>query len=357
MPNEHEPLPQDQPDLTPGRLCDADAAALDAILDARRMGSETGPMPPGLSDRSPKVRSLMALLDQCPASCAEADEPCIEATLAAVNQARQRERFAQQVQMMSTPPRTLGLSLRQAISAAAIVLIGASLLLPVLSRSREVAQRTACAGNLSLFSRAVSGYATDNLGHLPRYDVTPGMRWLDFGDGAFGDRTPTRSAPVRSNSAHLFILVYDGYLSLDSLACPSLDTAQRGQLRAGQLDWRHPAEVSYSYQNQYSDEPIVLSDNPGLAILADKNPIFVPHPSGKRLMQHHDVSLNAPSPTHGQKGQNVTFANGSVAWMTSPETPGINGNEMDNIWTIRGVSRYTGTEALARPAFDSFLAP
>ena len=118
-----------------------------------------------------------------------------EAERAHVQEARQRQRFAQQVEALTggSSGRFLGADL---LAVAAMMLIGASLLLPVLNRMRADARQAACAGNLAVAGTAFGRYATDHGHTLPRGKVRPGtVRW------SVGQPEQPEGL-VQSNSAH-----------------------------------------------------------------------------------------------------------------------------------------------------------
>ncbi|MEM1212139.1 MAG: hypothetical protein AAGI68_07555 [Planctomycetota bacterium] len=367
----HDPNPNPPSQPNQASLHPDDAAVLDARIDARAAGNAAGPLPPGSADRAPRVDAVLQLLDHANTAEASPADDLAQRTLDRVLQERQRLRFAQQIDLFRQPNRGIGLNLRQVLSAAAILLIGASLLLPVLSRSQADAARRACLTNLGALGQAFSQYAAANKDELPRYRTTPGTDWYHVGHD-FDRSTP--NAAVRSNTANLFILAHDGYTTLNTLACPAHTTPAGGDLGPQATDWSRPEQVSYSYQNQFRAEPVRLSAVPQLAILADKNPLFrvesqpgdsrtADRPRTVRFRVNVSIRRNAASPTHGGRGQNVLFANASADWLESPTTPttrsASRAQQLDHIWTSAAATShtdYTGSE-LPVDASDSFLVP
>lgn len=354
-PIDHSDTSAEQPVVR--SLCPADAEALDALIAARALGRELGPMPPGSAERTERLAALLRLLE--PEAAADAPDDhraCAEQAVAAITAARQRERFAQQVQMLASPRRGLGVSFGQIAATAAVFLVGISLLIPTLERNRAESRRIACQGNLAQAGMALGSYAADHGGVLPRGPVQPGEVWWNVGQNA-GNRNTAAGHAWHSNSAHLYILVRQGYISADRLACPENPAAPApGRLTAQQRDWPSPQAVSYSYQNQYTAKPIHLDQDPSLAVLADKNPLFVARDG--RLSFDAAASPITPSRMHGNRGQNVLTAQGSVAWtirplITHPHTADGTNIE-DNIWVLHGVSVYTGQPGRND---DSFLVP
>ncbi|MEM6393606.1 MAG: hypothetical protein AAF797_12600 [Planctomycetota bacterium] len=367
--NPPEPSPSSQ------SLHPDDAAILDARIAARAAGQSTGPLPPGSADRAPRVDAVLALLDQAQSAEPAPADDLAQRTLDQVLQDRQRLRFAQQVDLFRQPNRGLGISLRQLLSAAAILLIGASLLLPVLSRSQADAARRACLTNLGALGQAFSSYAASNKDQLPRHRTTPGSDWYHVGH-EFNRSAP--NATVRSNTANLFILAHDGYTTLNTLACPSYGSPAGGDLGPQATDWSRPEQVSYSYQNQFHAEPVRLGSVARMAILADKNPLFLiqsqtaedryaDRPRTVRFRVNLKLQRDAPSPAHGGRGQNVLFSDATADWLESPTTPTTSttptassrAEQLDHIWTSAASTphtRYTGSELPVGPG-DSFLVP
>jgi hypothetical protein len=90
-----------------------------------------------------------------------------------------------------------------------------------------------------------------------------------------------------------------------------------------------------------------------MALLADKNPLFVPRDPrfGPGLTYDDRLPETSASPFHRSQGQNVLIGDGHVFWSTRPVLP--NG---DNIWLAGDLKRYYGDETPAGPN-DSFLVP
>ena len=352
-----------------------DAEALDAVLTARAAGAGAGLGLAGGGERTAKVTALLGLLDRDqPTATTAPDADLAQRTADAVHQARQRERFAQQIDMLSQGPRSAGVSMRQVAAAAAVFLLGVSLLLPMLERTRASSQQAACASNLGLAGMAFNSYAADHGGVLPRGKSQPGSPWWNVGlpNAVLPDGT------VLSNSAHLYTLVRSGYITPDKLACRTNAYApSNGQMTVQNLDWSTPMAVSYSYQNQFTPEALRIEDaRPTLAVLADKNPLFVPR--NGRIIFDETVAPDAPSRLHGNRGQNVLAIDGHASWTTTPtfgdageveggrhpspdaeDASGVSGGG-DNFWRVAGKRddyRYRGDELPAGVARDAFLVP
>ena len=338
-------------------LGDDDAAAVDAVLAA---GGGAGPVPPGLGERAARARQVFGLLErakQAPGDdrhqvaagaeveTAEGGDALVQRTLAAVAAQRQRERFAAQVAMYAEPRRTLGVGWRQILTSAAVLLVGVSLLFPALDNQRQRGQQAACMGNLGLAGQQMNAYAVDHAGMLPRGPV--GDSWIKAGQADAVDET----GRYQSNSAHLYLLIREAYVAPERLACASNSYATTGLPGSGQRDWASPAAISYSYQNQYTPQPIRVQQSlPQLAVLADKNPLFVVERG--RLVFDPQTPRDARTTLHRARGQNILTLDGRVRWNQAP-TIGD-----DNVWQIAGHrGAYHGNEAPADAQRDSFLVP
>jgi len=339
------PIPQ-----VPRTLSEEDVRALDALLAARGTGADTGPTPPGLGERTEKLTELFGLLEQDQPADPPAD--LTARTMQAIQAQQQRKRFADQVQMLSGGDagaaagagRSLNFEWRQLLTAAAVFLIAASLLIPVMQRQRADAMRAVGAGRLLSVGHGMASYATDNLGQMPRGNIRPGDTWIEVGN----------NDAARSNSAHLFKLFALGYVGIEDLTCPENDHVDTSRIHPTDKDWYSPAAVSFSYQNQYTSNLLRLHDNPTMAVLADRNPLF--EVVDGQIVFNPNTSALAPSRAHRGTGQNVLTADGAAGWRTRPLHGGHGVHAEDNFWTARGVDFYTGTETPAEPG-DSFLVP
>jgi len=331
-------------------LCPDDCLALDAILENGSLrittGQETGPDLPNAEaralQRAVKIQALGSLLDRSGHETVPHD--LVTRTLESVREAQQKRRFAQQVQALGVS-RPARFQWGELMTVAAVLLIAASLIWPVMERVRSDARRVACANNLAIAGQAFGRYASDHGGVMPRGKTKPGTIWWNVG---------ARSQPdglIHSNSAHLYILVRAKYINPDWLRCPDNPSGQ-GHMDASMHDWRRFESVSYSYQNQYTRQAIRLDQLPEMAILADKNPLFVSRADGAEgLIYRSDADPSSPSIFHKQQGQNILTSSLRVIWKAKPVGP--NG---DNIWLIKGVSAYRGVEA-PHAVDDSFLVP
>lgn len=328
-------------------LSEDDGRALDALLEARALGADRGPVPAGLGERTDRVARLLSLLD-----ADEVEGPSSQLTartLEAIRSRQQRARFTEQVQMLAGPRRSLDVDWRQLATAAAVFILGAALLMPVMDRQQADSRRIVGAGRLAQAGVAISSYAADNRGQMPRGEVRPGSVWWNV-----GQPVPVNGQGAGSNSAHLYRLINKGYTNAVTLTCPENQFADNEALTPYHNDWTGPRAVSFSYQNQYRPQMLRLEEAPSRAILADRNPLF--DAEGDRIVFRDRVPLTAVSRAHRGAGQNVLTADGKVTFQVRPLVDLFGSEQDDNIWTANGVDFYHGTE-LPADALDSFLVP
>jgi hypothetical protein len=234
------------------------------------------------------------------------------------------------------------------LSVAAVLLIGASVLWPVFSTVRDGARRAICEANMLEVSRAFGGYSMDNDEMLPM--VTAGFGsapWWDVGHD-----------PRRSNSANLYALARERYVGLEALACPGNPDAITAPRSPDARDWARLEELSYSYRVMAAPERELWGQPDQLVLVADRSPVIL------RAVRGQTVYPFESSPNHGGRGQHGLLADGSARWMESPVLA-----SGDNIWlpkpieiVIDVVSRRAGIEPLQgteAPADrqDSFVGP
>ncbi|NJL31596.1 MAG: hypothetical protein HC898_08170 [Phycisphaerales bacterium] len=329
----------------PATLSPADAQALDMLLEA----SPASAAPQHNDPRVQQLKQILELLDQHPVMDPSAD--LTQKVLGKIKEEEQRRELAMQIQSLAAP--TVAFRWREMFAVAAVLLMGLSVLWPTLAASREEARRLACQYNLGLTGMAMARYATDHQGLMPRTASLPSASWASVGmshGSADTNRTIANRQQI-SNPAHLFLLARQGYITPQTMACP--DNSQAPQhFAADSTDWPNAPAVSFSYQNQLTPKPLRLDRSPDLAVLADKNPLFVATRHDPRLVVFRtDLQPASPSPSHKLRGQNILFASGATLWNDQPVT-----RSGDNIWTAQGVRNYIGTESPTHED-DSFLVP
>lgn len=347
MPDRHE-----QRDEMPRTLKPEDAEVLDAILEARSYGADVGPLPPGSAKRAEKLRGVLQLLEKMPVESVPSD--ITDRTLESIRNARQRARFAEQIDMLKFGSASSGgfnINMRQAASAAAILIIGISLLLPTLSRGKHESQRIACASNMALMGRGLSEYATAHNGYLPRTTHDP----MDLDHMALLENGlyPRVAYPkARPNSANLFLLLKNSFVDAEHAFCPGLGKPDE-LINDDGTDFASAEAVPFSYQNQVTAPSLQMQElKADHALLADRNPLFVIR--NGRFLFDENRSPNSCSDAHAIPGQNVLTAGLSVRWTVRPVVH-PDKNIDDNIWIAQAVKLLEAEEHAAE--HDAFLTP
>jgi len=288
-------------------LCNADEDALEAWMMSR---GDLSRVPAAVRERAGVHESIRHLLTHTQPASTGVD--LVEATLARVQQAVD----AQDDRLRISSHRSLRLS--DIISVAAVMLLAASILLPVLSSVRSEARKALCQSNLTRVAEALGIYAGANDSSLPMATAGFGGRpWIDVG-----------SSPERSNSANLYVLVRNHFSPLSDLACPGNPSAPTSALPPDAMDWRHLREVSYSYQVQDGRARRMWHLDPSLPIIADRSPVIL------QIVLRDPIVPEARSPNHSSRGQHIIRADASVDWIQSPVT-----QSGDNIWLPRPIEQ------------------
>jgi hypothetical protein len=237
----------------------------------------------------------------------------------------------------------LGGSLRDIIAIAALIVLVVGLGVPGMFHLRERQQRLGCSWNLARLGSGLQQYASAFGGSLPFIGWNAGDSWQTSDD--------PRVATV-PNRRHVYPLLRMAFVADPRVfVCPSQQHIPMPMAEVGRHnDFLEGRNVSYAYQNMAGVRPSA-NDDPRLPILADENPLFadgVPLFDASRLLRMDAARAN--SHAHGGAGQNILTLRGEVKWTTTP-LAGINN---DSIWTLDGVTEYTGREGPASAA-DSHL--
>lgn len=295
-------------------LSQADADALESWIMSH---GDMSRVPSAVRERAKMHEAIRSLVADTPVHAAGRSRlELVEATLSGVENS-----IENQTDRMRVGPRR-SLRLADVISVAAVLLLSASILFPVLGTMRSEARKGLCEANLTRVAQALGIYAGSNDSSLP-------MATAGFGGGSWID---VGSSPERSNSANLYVLVRGHYVPLADLACPGNPLATTNETDAQARDWRRLEEVSYSYQVQDGRPERVWNLDPSRPIIADRSPVVL------QIVRRDAINPEALSPNHGTRGQHVIRNDGAVAWLKSPVL-----ESGDNIWLPRQVE-----EAVAR---------
>ena len=276
-------------------------------------------------------------------------------------------------------------TLIELLVVVAIIALLISILLPSLSRAREITKRAVCTSNAKGIGTGMKVYSNDNRDFFPvsifreANDPAPEITNVTFvkqmaenitllvTGGSDADKL-TNVHPSRS----LFLLVVDGTCTAKQFICPSsgdqdddLRNKSGSQYVASQpgitrFDFRGYPYLSYGYQLPYGSKAQPNENmDPRMVLLADKGPWFRVGETTDDWLTHDDV-VEPPgqgeqlvydgastetdvlamdndrwrpynSRNHGQEGQNCLFQDGHSTFQKKP----ITGVNFDNIYTYQ----------------------
>ncbi len=230
-------------------------------------------------------------------------------------------------------------SFRELATVASVILILSAIFIPSLRQSRRQRNAVLCASQVGQIGSALQTYANSYNGYLPvPYGSSP--RWL-----------PAPGEPVSSNSTAMYRLVKLKIIEPVMFQCPSV--GQNSFVILERMnDFPSGKYVHYSYQYSLGPGDLAIH-NPALkgsagrmVILADMTPLFR---NGQFQPERvHDTT----SSNHDHRGQNVLYLDMHVNWANTASA----GVGDDNIFLVKGVYDYKGTEAPQDPS-DTFLMP
>lgn len=228
-------------------------------------------------------------------------------------------------------------NLREIVAAAAMIVLMVGVAAPSLLHLRERGQRMACSANLAALGMGVQQYAATYGSSLPFTGWNSRASWAPSQDPGI---------MLVPNRRHLYPLLQKDFIAHPRLfLCPSnggapmpIDQVHRCN------DFLDDANLSYTYFNMAGRRPS-SEDNPDLPVMSDQNPVFGESTSFLGKFAFRDRA-QSNSPSHGGAGQNILVLGGYVKWVKTPDA-GVDG---DNIWTLQGVSTYTGREGPASAA-------
>jgi prepilin-type N-terminal cleavage/methylation domain-containing protein len=274
-------------------------------------------------------------------------------------------------------------TLIELLVVVAIIALLISILLPSLSRAREITKRAVCASNARGIGQGCKIYANDNFEAWPTAPYTysanntnPSNTGINY-IGALGAdiSTDERTSPITQvhPSRSLFLLVIDGTTTTKQFICPSSSDSE-DDLRNGppggtqtasqpginRFDFKAYTHLSYGYQFPYGLRSAQPSENLDARqiVMADKSPYFqqattsignwiFPDAVDTQLSGNqppvetdgntgadllnlaNDRWTGANSQNHGGEGQNCLYQDGHVTFEKRP----IVGVNFDNIYT------------------------
>jgi len=253
---------------------------------------------------------------------------------------------------------------------------------------RELAFRTMCGANLATLGKAMLVYANDYEEELPRSGGRSNQWVSQIHAWNAADRFAAFALPRDGSSSgqvtvtsNLYLLIKYAGVSPKDFICRSDIGAREFKLQDAPAAFElidawdfgpwadsvnNPSQhCSYAYHVPFGGYALTTDRNPGLAVLADRNPwmnpdrVYDPNAGWGRYVpdqlnpEDPDQALLGNSDTHHWEGQNVLFLNGQVSF----ETRATCGIDQDNIFTYAQgkdiAGRTKGTPPIAYEDTDS----
>lgn len=270
----------------------------------------------------------------------------------------------------------------------AVAVVGVPLTFAVQAVSTERDRRISCASNLRQIGQAIMLYANENKGAYPRvrYNVdaaakgpiwgTPYKSDKSLGAASADDANPfakddaagVKYRPEANDiTAALYLLMRTQEIASPAFVCPSTGQQPYGfgggdNTALNFTNWPGTEmlakHLSYSYANPYPTREAVAAGYRMNTALPEKFVVAADMNSGSKELltltnnSPQDKIRAANSLNHNREGQNVLYADGSVAMQLTPFA-GLNG---DNIYTF-GSGDKVGILGSPIGSEDSVLLP
>ncbi len=215
-----------------------------------------------------------------------------------------------------------GFTLVELLVVIAIIALLVAILLPTLTRAKDLARQTACASNLSGLGKAMGLYAVNNDGVLPRTVAVAVIRLGDWHTPYFKSNIAASAQDALTKlfeaggdkrgcpTASLFLLVRKDYIAPGIFICPS-DSDGVPYVLEDELslvmDVNDMFNCSYSLSYPWGNNVTWnITGKSDFVLMSDLSPI------GLANVQNSDESGN--SKIHGGDGQNALTLSGAVKW-------------------------------------------
>lgn len=276
-----------------------------------------------------------------------------------------------------------GFTLIELLVVVAIIALLISILLPSLSRAREIAKRTVCASNLGGIGRGIKVYANDNDDWYPAARFDPSQAGSDqnshqitFYTYLSKDYTLSSGDSKIVDSQHtsrsVFLLIINGTCTPKQFTCPSSGDSEddlrnrdssgkqtAAQAGVNRFDFRGYPYFSYGYQMPFGNKAQPNENlDPRMPIMSDKSPfeeagtdggigntldklksgltegskLSLPETQGDKILRmENDKWRPYNSRNHNTEGQEVLYQDGHCDFEKKP----IVGLNYDNIFTYQ----------------------
>ncbi|MBN2563485.1 MAG: type II secretion system protein [Phycisphaerae bacterium] len=239
-------------------------------------------------------------------------------------------------------------TLIELLVVVAIIALLISILLPSLSRARELSKRTVCSANLRGIGQAMYIYAQDAPYVFPAiaqtYDQTSSNCHFFFDQ----DRTTAPSTTgIPSPTVDMWAIVRANNSTPKQFICPSTtDTEDPAQDTTAYYDFLlgatnfplRGAFLSYAYQYQHDPNCRIIgtSSDPTFPFMADANPYIKGGIDGATFALDRSSQYRGNSGNHtNREGQNVLYQDDHVNFEKGPDC-GLSGRVQSSLKFSRG---------------------
>jgi len=252
-----------------------------------------------------------------------------------------------------------GFTLVELLVVIAIIAMLMGILMPALSRVRQVAFRLTCGTNLSGIGKAMLVYANDYEDELPRAggrNTSWGgpVRWDAMDRFQAYSLSADSSGGKATVSSSFYLLVKYAEVTPKSFVCkgdsgttefkladyPNRDPAVAELINAWDFGPEPRKHCSYSYHHPYGLYALTTSSEPGMAVAGDPNPWIGSHAAEAKEWGRFKPGIQpwngtteeakyGNAVTHQEDGQNVLFMDSHVEF----EKHAYCGIEDDNVYT------------------------
>ncbi|MBK8267012.1 MAG: prepilin-type N-terminal cleavage/methylation domain-containing protein [Planctomycetes bacterium] len=244
-----------------------------------------------------------------------------------------------------TVKRSKAFTLIELLVVIAIIALLISILLPSLSRARELSKRTVCAANLRGIGQAMYIYAQDDPGVFPSISA----RVLDGGQMqnflALNRSNEPSTTGIPSVSVDMWAVIRANNTTPKQFNCPSTtDVPDPAQDTTAYYDFQgdnpnpgHSQYLSYAYQYQHDPNRRIIgtSSEPTFPFMADSNPYIKGQVTDTPLNDRKSANRGNSKNHTNREGENVLYQDGHVSFEKGPDV-GLSGRVQSGLTVSKG---------------------